>query len=193
MIVSARDRRLLVAGGVVVGTLIVVARGIPALRSWESQKFDEAAATAADLAMARDARRALPALRESLAIRRARLASLDSTLLSGQSAAAAAANLTAAVEQFAVDAGVKVNALQIVADSALSGSVAHVRLRITGVADVQGLSAFLRMVEGGDTALVVRELVVAQPDAAGPSSRPEALRIELLIEGIGIIRRDTTT
>ena len=143
--------------------------------------------------MARDALRALPALRESLAARRARLAALDSTLLSGQSASAAAADLTAAVEQFAMDAGVKMNALQIAVDSALSGSVAHVRVRFTGVADVMGLSAFLRMVEGGDIPLVVRELVVAQPDAAGPSSKPEALRIEILIEGIAIIRRDART
>jgi hypothetical protein len=193
MIISAHDRRLLAVGGTVVGTLIVLARGLPALRSWERQKLEHAAAIRVDLAAARDGRRALPALRESLNVRHARLAALDSTLLSGQSSSAAAADLTALIEQIAADARVKVNALQIFADSALSGSVAHVRVRMTGVADVTGLATFLRAVEGGDTPLVVRELVVTQPDAMAPSSKPETLRIEVVIEGIAIIRREART
>ena len=193
MIISAHDRRFLAVGGTVVGSLIVLARGLPALRSWERQKLEQAAAIRVDLAAARDGRRALPALRESLKVRHARLAALDSTLLSGQSSSAAAADLTALAGQIAADARVKVNALQIFADSALSGTVAHVRVRMTGVADVTGLAAFLRAVEGGDTPLVVRELVVTQPDAAAPSSKPETLRIEVVIEGIAIIRREART
>lgn len=191
MIVSARDRRLLILGSSVVGSLITLARGIPALREWESRRLAEAATTAADLATARDGRRALPVLRESLRVRRARLATIDSSLLSNLSPSAAAADLTVAVEQFAADAGVKVTALQISSDSVPPGAVAHVRVRITAVADVIGLAVFLRAVEGAETPLVVRELIVGQPDPAGSDSKPETLRVEALIEGIAVIRRDS--
>ena len=193
MIVSARDRRLLIFGSTVIGSLIGLARGIPAVRAWERQKLDDAATTTADLATARNGRRMLPILRETLSARRARLAALDSGLLSGQSPSAAVADLTAALEQFMTDARIKVSALQISTDSASPVGVVHVRVRIAGTGDVIGLAAFLRAVEGGDTPLVVRELVVAQPDPAGADSRPEALRIEALIEGIAIIRREART
>src|SRR5262245_3800309 len=121
MIVSARDRRLLTFGSLAIGTIIAIGRGIPALRSWERQRLDDAAATAADLGTARNWRRALPLLRETLTVRRARLAALESTLLSGQSPAAAAADLTSAVRQLATDSRIKLSALQISSDSGPPG------------------------------------------------------------------------
>jgi hypothetical protein len=188
--ISGRDRRLLIFGGTTIVALITLARGLPALREWERRKLAEAGALAADLAAARDGRRALPMLRDSLAARRTRLAALDSTLLTGVSPAAAAAELTAFIERCAADARLTVGALQIYSDSARPGTIARVRVRVAGVTDVTGLAAFVRAVEGADTPLVVRELVVVQPDPAGPDSKPETLRIEALVEGIAMIRRD---
>lgn len=191
--ISPRDRRLLMIGGSVIGTLITVARGLPALRAWEQRQVSAAATLAADLAAIREGRRALPMLRDSLAARRVRLAQLDSTLLAGQSPATAAAALTEAVEELAAASRVKVGSLQIHTDSAPPGAITHVRVGLVGVTDVTGLAAFLRAVEGAETPLVVRELVVAQPDPLAPSSKPETLRVEVSIEGIAIVRREAKT
>jgi hypothetical protein len=186
--ISARDRRLLVMGASIIGTLFTVARGLPALRDWEQRQLAAASTLAAHLATVRVGKRVLPVLRDSLTVRRARLARLDSTLLGGDSPAAAAADLGTRVEDFAAESSVKVASLQIQSDSVATRAIIHVRVRLVGASDVTGLAAFLRAVEGAETPLVLRELVVGQPDPLGPDSKPETLRIEIGIEGIAIIR-----
>ncbi len=128
--------------------------------------------------------RTLPEVRDSLRAREIRLASFDSVILSGASAAAAAADLAATLEEMADAAPIKVASMQLRADSAAPGSLTTVAVRVTGTTDVAGLSAFLRAVEGGEAPLRVRELAVTQPDPAAPPNRVESLRIDALVEGL---------
>jgi len=190
--ISARDRRLLAFGTSVVGSLLTLARGIPALRQWEARQLAEAASVAGQLASTRAALRRLPRVRDSLAARTRRLDAVDSTLLSAASPAAAAAGLTSIVEQIADDSDLKVASMEIRADSVPTGSLAHVSVRVNGVCDVAGLAAFLRAVEAGETLLVVRDILVSQSEPTAPEGKPEALRVEALIEGVAIIRPPKT-
>ena len=184
---SERDRRTLIVGGSVIGALFALGRGVPALLAWQNTQLASAASTALELAVARDGVRRLPSLRDSVRVRSARVAAIDSIMLSGITASAAAADLASSLEAMAEEAAVKVSAMQLHADSAVAGTLAHVGVRVTATADVYGLFALLRAIEGGQVLLVVRESGVTQPEPAAPSSQPESLRLELLVVGLARI------
>lgn len=184
---SARDRTTAIVGVVVVGSLIGLARGMPALGDWERTQVAEASDATARASSARVNVRMLPELRDSLRSRVAQLAVADSAMLGGASSAAAAADLASLLDQVATGARLKVTAMQLRADSAAAGSITRVAVRVSGTTDAAGLAEFLRAVESDDVALVVRELVVAQPEPAAPANRPEALRVEVLVEALARI------
>jgi type II secretion system (T2SS) protein M len=188
--ISRRDQRTLGAGVITIASLIVVARGIPAIRAWEADRLREAREAATQLAAARVGRRHLSALRDSLAARRARLASIDSTLFSGASTSAVASALASTLEDLSDHNAVKVTALQIRADSVARGGMTRVDVRLSGITDVVGLTGLLQAVEGGTMPLVIRELDVSQPEPTAADSRPEALRIDVLVSGVGLVTGD---
>jgi hypothetical protein len=129
----------------------------------------------------------LPAMRDSLRVRRERLAAIDSVVLNGSSTSAVVADLASSLDEIATDARLKVASMQLRADSAAPGSIARIAVRVSGTTDVTGLAAFLRAVETGDTPLVVRELSVSQSEPAAPESKAEALRVDVLVEAIARI------
>lgn len=186
--VSRRDRRTLIAGAVTIATLIGIARGGPAVRTWRLDQLDQARAAAVEVATLRANETALPALRESVSVRRARLARLDSSLLTAPSPAGIGAELASAVEQLADENSIKVLQLQLRSDSVAIGGLARAEVRLSAIGDVAGLAEFLAAAEGGATPLVVRELGVSQPDPAASDSKPEALRVDVLVAGIGAVR-----
>ena len=192
---SARDRRTAVAGMIVVGSLITLSRGMPALANWERVRISEASDAVARAASARAMVKLLPALRDSLRSRATQLSVLDSLMFRSAVPDAAAADLAAAVDDIAATARLRVTAMQLRADSSSSASVARVAVRVTATGDVAGLARFLREVEADDAPLVVRELSVSQPEPAAPDGRPESLHIDVVVEGLGRIaaRRPTRT
>src|SRR6185295_108730 len=133
---SARDKRTLIVGTVTIGTLFTLARGLPALLSWQRDRVADAETMAQQATSARKSVHALPELRDSLRVRSARLAALDAVMLSGVSSSAAAASLAAALGDIADAAPIKVAAMQLRADSAAPGTIAQVGVRVTGVTDV---------------------------------------------------------
>jgi len=187
---SQRDRRTLTVGLGVVLSLITIARGVPALRAWEGDRRAEAQAAAEQLAALRSGVGTLPALRDSVRARHARLAALNSSLLSGASPSAIAANLASALEDLADDNALKVTAMQLHADSVATAGLARVDVRISGITDITGLAGFLHAVEGTTTPLVVRDLSVSQPEPTASDAKAEALRVDMLVAGIGAIKAD---
>jgi hypothetical protein len=185
---SSRDRRTLTIGSFAIASLIVVARGIPALRSWDADRKAEGYSAAQRLASLRDGLVMLPTLRDSLRLRRDRLAALESNLLFGASPSAIAASLASELEDLADDNAVKVTALQLRADTVATGGLARVDVRLTGIADVYGLAGFLRAAESDSTLLVVRDLSVSQAEPTAADGRPEALRVDMLVAAIGTIK-----
>jgi hypothetical protein len=112
---------------------------------------------------------------------------MDSVLIKGASPAAAAAALASSVGDVADENSFKVTSLQLRSDSAATAGLARVYVRLTGVADVTGLAGFLRSIEGSATPMAVRDLTVSQPEPAGSDAKPEMLRIDLLVESIGVM------
>jgi Type II secretion system (T2SS), protein M subtype b len=184
---SAKDRRTAVFGVVVVGSLIGFSRGLPALAEWERVRVAGASDLVAKASAARASVRMLGTLRDSLRARQQQLAAMDSSMLTGTSAAAAAADLASSVDQIATASRLKVASMQLRADSAVTGALATVAVRVSGTTDVAGLAAFLRTVEANDAPLVVRELTVSQSEPAAPQSKPEALHVDVVVEGIARI------
>lgn len=184
---SAKDRRTAVFGIVVVGSMIGLSRGLPAIREWERAHVADAADLAAKASSARANVRMLRMMRDSLTARRKRLVSMDSAMLSGTSAAAAAADLASALDEIAASSRVKIISMQLRADSAAAGALTKVAVRVSGTGDVTGLAAFLRDVEANDAPLAIRELTVSQSDPAAPPSKPEALHVDVVVEALARI------
>lgn len=189
MQLGARDRRTLVGGAVIVSVLVGSSRGLPALRAWTEDRTGRAQAAAEQLAAVKQGMERLPALRESLVVRRARLAAIDSVLPAESTPSGVAAAVASALEDFADDNAVKLTTLQLRADTTVRAGRVRVSVRLGGVTDVAGLAGLLRSIEAGETPLIVRDLSVSQPEPAAPDSKPEALRFDMLIAGIGRISR----
>jgi hypothetical protein len=82
--------------------------------------------------------------------------------------------------------------MQLRADSVVTGRLARVGVRLSGMADVVGLAGFLRAVESGAMPLVVVDLTVSQPDPAASDTKPEILRIEVSVASIGLVAPERT-
>ena len=184
---SARDRRTLAMGAGAITALLSVARGLPALRSWNAAQRSYASQTARELRALQEGMAALPALRDSLAARRRRLSALDSEMLAGASIAELSAAVATRIEAMADEHSLKVTALQLRSDSVPIDGLARAHVRLTAVADVEGFAGFLRGIEGGAAPLVVEELGVSQPDPAADSLKPEMLRVDLLVAALGAV------
>ena len=184
---AARDRRVLSIGAVTISLLVGLSRGLPALRAWQRDQSTEARTAAERLAAVQNWIRLLPTTRETLLVRRARLATIDSALPAESSPSGVAAVIASILEGFADENAVKLSTLQLRADSTVHAGRVRVSVRLGGVTDVTGLAGLLRSIEGGETPLVVRELSVSQPEPTAPDSRPEALRFDVLVAGIGRI------
>ena len=183
--ISGRDRRVLSFGLAVIGLLLLVGRGIPAWRRWDADARASAAELAVEEERAAAAARALPALRDSAAARRERLVALAPAVLDGESAASAGAALASLVSGAAAKAGVQIGAVQLSRpDSAARTVFTRVRVRTDATGDLPGLLRFLQALEGGPALLAVREWSVSQPNAGGPATLPETLRLELTVEGL---------
>jgi hypothetical protein len=190
MILSARDRRTLVVGGALVASLIVLAKGVPAWRTWVAEAradADEQARAAADAdALVAHAR----ATHDTLAARNARYIALAPALVAGNTPGEASATLVSVVSVAASAAGVKVGAIQLrpAADTGGQRAFVRVSVHVDVVGDIRGIAAMLAGLEHGPLRLRVRELTVTQPDAAAPADRVEALRTDLTVEGLAMAR-----
>jgi hypothetical protein len=191
--ISARDRRTLLLGASVIGSLIVLARGVPAWRGWVSEARAGAheqvrAAADADALLTR-----ARAARDTLAARNARYVALAPALVAGSTPAEASATLASLVSNAASLAGVKLGAVQLrpAADTAARRTFVRIGVHADIVGDIAGITTLLASLEHGPLRLRVRDVTVTQPDAAAPGDRVEALRAELTVEGLAMARGRT--
>lgn len=190
MMISSRDRRTLLIGASVIGSLIVLSKGVPAWRDWVAEAragaVEQARAAADADALGAHAR----AMRDTLTARNARYVALAPALIAGNTAAEASATLASLVSSAASAAGVKLGAVQLRAPADTGARRAFVRVSVHAdvVGDIRGVTAMLASLERGPVRLRVRDLTVTQPDAASPSDRVEALRAELTVEGLAMAK-----
>jgi len=185
---SSRDRRALLLGVVVIGGGSGLSVGGPRFKAWESEQAARATAATNDATLATASAKSLPVYRDSLRVRRARLASLDSTLIEGNSPAEAGAALSSLVADLAESAEVRIASLQLRGDTTVSGGFSRVAVRVVGTSDITGLATLLHDIEAGSMLLAVREMIVSQPEPGAPASRPEMLRVDLVVETLARIR-----
>lgn len=178
---SPRDRRAVMLGVTVIGTIIVAGRVVPAWHRWQAASIDAANATRLWLAHSRAEISQQRFVHDSLVARKARLTALRSTWLEGDTPAAAAAALAGEISGAGGRAGVTIGALDIRIDSGAARSM-PVRVHATAVGDIQGVAKLLAAIEGDRVVLAIRALSIDAADPAAPSNQPEVLRTELTVE-----------
>jgi hypothetical protein len=190
MMQASRDRRTLALGAAVVASLILLAKGVPAWRTWLAEARASAdeqtrAATDADALLTRTR-----VERDTLAVRNARYIGLAPALVAGNTRGEASATLASVVSGAASAAGVKLGAVQLrpAADTGGRGAFVRVSVHADIVGDIHGITAMLTSLERGPLRLRVREVAVTQPDAAAPADRVEALRMDLTVEGLAMAK-----
>jgi hypothetical protein len=186
---SARDRRTATIGSSILLLLLGVGKGLPAFREWSAARREEALAVLRRESEAGEGARLLAPMRDSLRARRARRAARDSSLVMGRTVPEAGAALASIVSDLADEQRVRLVSMQVRPDTISRTALMRVAVRVSGVADAQGLNGLLRDIEGGERALAVRELAITQPDAAQPDTKAEALRFELMVEGLAYVSR----
>jgi hypothetical protein len=191
MMMSARDRRMLLVGGSVIASLIVLSKGVPAWRDWVANARAGAVEQARAAADADALIAHATATRDTVVARNARYVALAPALLSGNSAAEASATLASLVSSAASVAGVKLGAVQLRAPADTGARRTFVRIGVHAdvTGDIRGVTTLLANLEHGAVRLRVRDLTVTQPDAAAPGDRVEALRAELTVEGLAMAKR----
>ncbi|HYR09675.1 MAG TPA: type II secretion system protein GspM [Longimicrobium sp.] len=187
---SDRDRRTLVAGTVVIVLLVVLSRGIPAWRRWDADVRASAAEMSVEAARAEQTVRLLPASLDSLEARRARFVAVGAGALEGETAAASGAALASLVSGAAARAGVQMGSVQVRPDTASAGTFMRIGVRADATGDLPALTRMLALLEGGPELLAVRELAITQPSPGGPAEQPEALRMEITVQGLALVRRE---
>lgn len=183
---GGRDRRALVAAGLVIPALLALGRGVPALRAWERERVASSVELAGELASAQASLAQTRVLGDSLRVRRQRFLNLAASIVSGEAPAAASATLAALLNGSAVGAGLRLESVQIAGDSLAGRVFTRVSARGEATGDSRALTQFLLALERGPMLLAVRELTVTQPEPAGASTQPEALRIEFTVSGLSL-------
>jgi hypothetical protein len=186
---SARDRRVLLLGAASVALVVGAGRGLPAWREWYAGSRASAVQLRGELARAEESLRHSAVTRDSLTARKRRLVALLPLLASGETPQMAGAGLASSVASAAEAAGVRVGTVQVRPDSAGRTVFTRVAVRADVTGDVRGVAAFLGALEQDATLLAVRELAVSQPEPAAAADRAEALRVELLVEGLALTPR----
>jgi hypothetical protein len=183
---SSRDRRTLAIGAGIIILLVLLSRGIPAWRRWDASTRAGAAEMATEAARAESPVRQLPAALDSLQARRGRFVTLGRGVLDGGSAAAAGASLASLVSGAAARSGVQLGSVQVRPDTSGAGAFLRIVVQADGTGDLPAITRLLALLEGGPELLAVRGVSLTQPNPGGPAEQPEALRVELTVEGLAL-------
>ena len=183
-----RDRRVLAIGLIACTALVGGARGLPAVLRWTRET--RATAVQRGVAAAQADRSVVTATttRDSLAAQYARYLALAPRLLEGETTAGAGGSLASLVTGAAATSNVRLGSVQIRADTTKTGAFTPVSVRVDLTSDIQGLSTLLATLERGQVFLSVRELSISQPEPSAGDDRVEALRAELVVEGLMLNR-----
>lgn len=179
------DRRALLVGALLCGSVLLVGRGLP----WV-QRTGAAFATRAERAALTIERAAR--VREEATVDGWTGANTGPTradlAFEGSTPTAAAAAASAHLGDLIRLLGGTLLSSSPEADTAFHAGVArvavHLQLSIDGIA----FRSLVAQLEGGPKLLRVRSLNVVQPAPIAAASEPEALRVEVTVEGIGVVQ-----
>jgi hypothetical protein len=175
-----RDRRALIAGGVVLlGT--VLAGSVPSLRA-RMQQAQERTRTRVETARGASAALAgASATRDSLRLALTEFVALAPKLVGGHTQSEAAATLISLINGVASRAALRVRRAESLADSG-TGPIRPVRVRADLEGDIAGITQFLRDMEGRTPVLTIPSIAMTALEPSGPGGT-ETLRLEVTIGG----------
>jgi hypothetical protein len=180
---TARDRRALVVGAVLVAAAVLMLRVLPWGVRHATNAYDRLRERTTLLVRTREEMAALPTLRDSAAALSQALVALAPQLLLGSTAAEASADLAGRMNVAASRAPAKLERLDALPDTSSDGRLGRVRVHAAVETDVRGLVALLRAIDAGPELLHLEELRVESPQAGGPERGPETLRVEVTVSG----------
>ncbi len=180
---TARDRRALILGGVVVAAAVLSLRAVPWGVRRAAGSYVELRERAGLLARTREEMTSLPTLRDSAAMLSQALVALAPQLLSGSTAAEAGSDLSGRMNLAAARAPARVERLDPMPDSTSNGRLGRVRVRASLETDVRGLVALICAIDAGDEVLRLEELHVEASDPAAVNRGPEILKVEVTVSG----------
>jgi hypothetical protein len=187
---TARDRRALVWGAVVLATAVVVLRVVP----WAAREYttlrSETREQLATLARGRLVAGTSVSIRDSLADVSSQLVAQAAKLVAGSTASEAMATLSASVQLAARTSGLRVDGLEPRLDT-VTGLFSPVTVLGRFEGDVNGLATFLATMESGDPLLTVLHAMIQVGDRIPRAGAPEVLRAEIEVSGWRIAREES--
>lgn len=182
---SARDRRTLTVGGVLMLAILIVGRAGPAAFRFMRDQAATDNRILLEHARALEELKSLPELRDSMHARRLRLGQAFPTLLHGNGDAALVAALVAEVNEDANDNAVFVSSIEAHTDTTPHIPFTPVDARIEIIGDVHGVAGLLSTIESSDTRMRITELSLTQSDPGAAPTEVELLHAALSIQALG--------
>ncbi len=178
-----RDRRALLAGGILVALAVLALRVAP----WGWRRVTEARAElqarAELLARMREEVASAATLEDSATLVRGRMAALAPRLLAGGTGTEAMADLSSRVAAAADRHRVQLGRTEPASDSTERAGLHRATLRTTLESDTPGLLRLLEALANESAVLVVDDLRTAVADPHVGRERPEVLHTELTVHG----------
>jgi hypothetical protein len=185
----ARSHRARFLGVGVSALFIAITKALPRVHQWEQERVTAAIATTGashslERAVATRSSRA-----KILAEWRASQTNVDSMVFIAADPGSIGARMVGAVRDLASDHDVVLHSVQPRVDSTATRNLLRVSAHLSMTADVQGLMDLVEDLESADPLLRVIDLSIVQSDVSAADDRPDALKIELTVQGIGVLRR----
>jgi len=180
---TARERRTVIAGVVVSALALLIAFGVlPLARRW-SQREALIASSVGQLNRLRSLVDREDELLSLLATREQSSAGARS-VVTGRTAALAAASLQSAVQGYALRSRVSVNRLDVAGAPDTTGTILPmIPASLSAVGDVYGVSEFLSLLETGPPVVEIREMTIV----SNSSLRGGLLQLSLTLRAPSVI------
>lgn len=186
---TSRERQVLRWGAAVAGMSIMLLRGLPAvvrseheLRERVASKASQRSRSAADIA-------ALDSLERAAEQVSPRVQAMAPRLLSGATAASAAADISARTRSLVESLGARVDRMEGLGDSAVVGGLRRSGVRVELTTDTPGLFEVLRAIDRNTTVLTISFVRIVASDGTGANEAAENLRVELGVAGLYLPER----
>jgi hypothetical protein len=187
---NARERLVLRIGAVAICMGWALLRGLPALTRSERQLRDRVAEKAAYRARSSDDISALDSLAVAATRVQPKVKAMAPRLLSGTTASAASADISARARSLVESQGARVEGMENAGDTTVSVGLRRSGLRVELTTDIAGLFAVLRAFERSPAVLMVSSVRIVGSDGA-VTSELETLRIELGVAGLYLPAKGT--
>ncbi len=182
--ISERERRMVTTSALAIAALLF---GTKVLPRWQAARAEALSATAEMKRSVRLARNLVSAekwLRDSAVSRGSSFLNLASRVLSERSIGSAGAELAEIINVAAAAAGVRMGSTYILSDTIRFRVFQQVAVRTAVMGDIASVMRLLTALEGGPTALAIRDLTISQLNTASGDREPEMLRAELAVAAL---------